>query len=154
MPKKIKIDWKTVAVAGLATIAVALSASSLVAVTRQEKTVDIGASAYQIAGVDDSGYLDKEDETSIVTKQINADGLEITASDEKSVNYIVHAYDKDGKLISSSEVQTGDYDASMLPEKTETVRVEIICPTWDEDQTISWTEKFDYAKLLTIKTNK
>lgn len=155
MPKqKTKIDWKTVAVAGLATIAVAMSASSLVAVTRQEKTVDIGWTNYQVAGVTEAGKIDTSIKETITSDLINAKGLTVDFDEDANLSIVVHYYDEDKQYLSEamSSAYTDDFDAT-VPDGAEYARL-VITPKSDEDGEISYAEMLKYVGQFTATVDK
>ena len=99
---------------------------------RQTTVTEIGAEAYTIAALDDSGEQTDGD-TSIVTRNaVTTDGLTVTIADDATVTYALYFYDADGEFVSKTADLSADFDGSAIPENAETAKI-VITPTADED---------------------
>ena len=69
---------------------------------RQTTVTEIGAEAYTIAALDDSGEQTDGD-TSIVTRNaVTTDGLKVAIADDATVTYALYFYDADGEFVSKT----------------------------------------------------
>lgn len=120
---------------------------------RQTTVTQIGAEAYTIAALDDSGEQTDGD-TSIVTRNaVTTDGLKVEIADDATVTYALYFYDADGEFVSKTADLSADFDGSAIPENAETAKI-VITPTADEDGKVDLTEVLGYAKQVTITVNK
>ena len=120
---------------------------------RQTTVTEIGAEAYTIATLDDSGEQTDGD-TSIVTRNaVTTDGLKVAIADDATVTYALYFYDADGEFVSKTADLSADFDGSAIPENAETAKI-VITPTADEDGKVDLTEVLGYAEQVTITVNK
>ena len=120
---------------------------------RQTTVTEIGAEAYTIATLDDSGEQTDGD-TSIVTRNaVTTDGLKVEIADDATVTYALYFYDADGEFVSKTADLSADFDGSAIPENAETAKI-VITPTADEDGKVDLTEVLGYAEQVTITVNK
>ncbi len=120
---------------------------------RQTTVTEIGAEAYTIAALDDSGEQTDGD-TSIVTRNaFTVDGLKVAIADDATVTYALYFYDADGEFVSKTADLSADFDGSAIPENAETAKI-VITPTADEDGKVDLTEVIGYANSLTITVNR
>ena len=120
---------------------------------RQTTVTEIGAEAYTIATLDDSGEQTDGD-TSIVTRNaVTTDGLKVEIADDATVTYALYFYDADGEFVSKTADLSADFDGSAIPENAETAKI-VITPTADEDGKVDLTEVLGYAGQVTVTVNK
>ena len=122
-------------------------------VDRNTTVTQIGAEAYKIAALDDSGEETESDKSIVTRDAFTTDGLKIELADDAAVSYELYFYDADGEFVSKTGALTADYDGSPVPETAATVKV-VITPTEDEDGKVTLTEVFGYASALTITVNR
>lgn len=119
---------------------------------RQTTVTEIGAEAYTIATLDDSGEQTDGD-TSIVTRDtFTTDGLKVELADEASVTYQLFFYDGEGNFISATGDLSADFDGE-IPENAASAKCEIT-PTADDDGKVDLIEVLGYAGQVTISINK
>lgn len=119
---------------------------------RQTTVTEIGAEAYTIATLDDSGEQTDGD-TSIVTRDtFTTDGLKVELADEASVTYQLFFYDGEGNFISATGDLFADFDGE-IPENAASAKCEIT-PTADDDGKVDLIEVLGYAGQVTISINK
>ena len=120
---------------------------------RQTTVTEIGAEAYTIAALDDSGEQTDGD-TSIVTRNaVSTDGLKAAIADDAVVTYVLYFYDADGEFVSKTADLSADFDGSAIPENAETAKI-VITPTADEDGKVDLTEVLGYAGQVTVTVNR
>ena len=120
---------------------------------RQTTVTEIGAEAYTIAALDDSGEQTDGD-TSIVTRNaVTTDGLKVEIADDATVTYARYFYDADGEFVSKTADLSADFDGSAIPENAETAKI-VITPTADEDGKVDLTEVLGYAGQVTVTVNR
>ena len=120
---------------------------------RQTTVTQIGAEAYTIAALDDSGEQTDGD-TSIVTRNaVTTDGLKVEIADDATVTYALYFYDADGEFVSKTADLSADFDGSAIPENAETAKI-VITPTADEDGKVDLSEVLGYAGQVTITVIK
>lgn len=120
---------------------------------RQTTVTEIGAEAYTIAALDDSGEQTDGD-TSIVTRNaVTTDGLTVTIADDATVTYALYFYDADGEFVSKTADLSADFDGSAIPENAETTKI-VITPTADEDGKVDLTEVLGYAGQVTVTVSR
>lgn len=122
-------------------------------VDRNTTVTQIGAEAYKIAALDDSGEETESDKSIVTRDAFTTDGLKIELADDAAVSYELYFYDADGEFVSKTGALTADYDGSTVSETAATVKV-VITPTEDEDGKVTLTEVFGYASALTITVNR
>lgn len=120
---------------------------------RQTTVTEIGAEAYTIATLDDSGEQTDGD-TSIVTRNaFTTDGLKVEIADDATVTYTLYFYGADDEFISKTDALTEDFDGKAIPENAETAKI-VITPTDDEDGKVDLTEILGYAGQVTVTVNR
>ena len=119
---------------------------------RQTTVTEIGAEAYTIAALDDSGEQTDGD-TSIVTRNaVTTDGLKVEIADDATVTYALYFYDADGEFVSKTDSLFADFDGN-IPDNAESAKI-VITPTADEDGKVTLTEVFGYAGQVTVTVNR
>lgn len=119
---------------------------------RQTTVTEIGAEAYTIAALDDSGEQTDGD-TSIVTRNaFTVDGLAVAIEDDATVAYALYFYDADGEFVSKTDSLSADFDGN-IPDNAENAKI-VITPTADEDGKVTLTEVFGYAGQVTVTVNR
>ena len=120
---------------------------------RQTTVTKIGAEAYTIATLDDSGEQTDGD-TSIVTRNaVTTDGLKVAIADDATVTYALYFYDADGEFVFKTVDLSAGFDGSAIPENAETAKI-VITPTADEDGKVDLTEVLGYAGQVTVTVNR
>lgn len=120
---------------------------------RQTTVTEIGAEAYTIATLDESGEQTDGD-TSIVTRNaVTTDGLKVEIADDATVTYALYFYDADGEFVSKTADLSADFDGSAIPENAESAKI-VITPTADEDGKVDLTEFLGYAGQVTVTVNR
>lgn len=120
---------------------------------RQTTVTKIGAEAYTIATLDDSGEQTDGD-TSIVTRNaVTTDGLKVAIADDATVTYALYFYDADGEFVSKTADLSADFDGSTIPENAESAKI-VITPMADEDGKVTLTEVLGYAAQVTVTVNR
>ncbi len=114
---------------------------------------EIKSAAYEVGGIDTSGKITDSVSSICLTDLIKADGLKCKLKDGAKIKYQVYFYDKNDKLLSSTEPLSVDFDGAACPIGTKSVRIMII-PTADEDGQITEYEKSGYADQLKIIINR
>ncbi len=141
-------------------IAVLISAVIVLGVklNAQITTATVGATAYEIGSLDDSGK--PVDNTGfIVTKDyISANGLTVKIDKDANVQYKVYYFAKSetdasaSTFLSASETWLkSDLDGTTIPEGADLVKI-VIQPVGDAE--VSLFEVIGYAKQLTVTYNK
>lgn len=119
---------------------------------RQTTVTEIGAEAYTIAALDDSGEQ-VDGDTSIVTRNaFTVDGLAVAIEDDATVAYALYFYDADGEFVSKTDSLSADFDGN-IPDNAENAKI-VITPTADEDGKVTLTEVFGYAGQVTVTVNR
>lgn len=119
---------------------------------RQTTVTEIGAEAYTIAALDDSGEQ-VDGDTSIVTRNaFTVDGLAVAIEDDATVAYALYFYDADGEFVSKTDSLSADFDGN-IPDNAESAKI-VITPTADEDGKVTLTEVFGYAGQVTVTVNR
>ena len=131
---------------------VATTVTLFVTLDRQTTVTEIGAEAYTIATLDDSGKQTDGD-TSIVTRNaFTTDGLKVEIADGATVTYTLYFYGAKDEFISKTESLSKDFDGT-IPENAETAKI-VITPTDDEDGKVDLTEILGYAGQVTVTVNR
>lgn len=134
-------------------LAAVLFTTLFVKMDKLTTTETISAGSYSVGGLNANGVY-QETEGSIYTKKnISADGLTVKIKKEAKVTYKIYFYDAKGGYISATEELTANFESSSVPDNAVYAKI-VITPAEDEDGKISWTEKSDYAKALTVTVNK
>ena len=152
---KRKVDWKALGATLLAGFAVILSLGALVKANRAETTETLGATSFTVAVVEADGYVDEDGASAIVSKMVTIDGLKVELVEKSDVTYQLHWYDNHEEFISSTGELDEDFDktGTTIPADAEYVVIEVT-PMDDEDEEISFMEKFEYLKDITVTVNK
>lgn len=149
---KQKANWKAIVIAGVAGLALVLSAGSIVRQVTKEDTKELRNSAFSVAAVTEDGKLDSEATDSLTSdKQAVSKLVSVEKAEGAKAQVFVHYYDEDGVFISTAEV-TDKLEAESAPEGADTFRVEVVPE--DEDGKISVFEKGDYLDLVTVTLKK
>lgn len=120
---------------------------------RQTTVTEIGAEAYMIGVLDESG-AETDGDTSIVTRNaVTTDGLKVEIADDADVTYTIYFYGSEDEFISKTEALSADFDGSAIPENAETAKI-VITPTADEDGKVDLTEVLGYAGQVTVTVNR
>lgn len=130
--------------------AVGVGASKLVDYVKDDtKSLHL---TYDVGGLGTDGkYVD--DESTIYTKEKFAcEGLKATLDFDNEINYKIFYYDILDNFISSTGVLTDGYSET-TPLNGAYARI-MITPTNDEDNKISFVEKYTYGNQLNLKVNK
>ena len=141
---------------GAAIAALILSIGAFAKANDVDKTKELSAFNYKVAGVNDNGTLDNEDKSSIVSDKVTVDGLTIDFTNDENprVSVLVHFYDEDKKFISSTEAITADVEVEAV-EGAEYARLEVVPNEGeDDDNEISYFEMLDFVKELKVSVNK
>lgn len=149
---KQKANWKAIVIAGVAGLALILSAGSIVRQVTKEDTKELRNSAFSVAAVTEDGKLDSEATDSLTSdKQAVSKLVSVEKAEDAKAQVFVHYYDEDGVFISTAEV-TDKLEAEAAPEGADTFRVEVVPE--DEDGKITVFEKGDYLDLVTVTLKK
>ena len=150
--QKAKANWKAIVIAGVAGLALVLSAGSIVRQVTKEDTKELRNSAFSVAAVTEDGKLDSEATDSLTSdKQAVSKLVSVEKAEGAKAQVFVHWYDEDGVFLSTVEV-TDKLEAESAPEGADTFRVELVPE--DEDGKISVFEKGDYLDLVTVTLKK
>ena len=91
------------------------------------------------------------DESTLYTKESFAcDGLKIKLAFDNEINYQIFYYDDMDNFVSSSSIMSSAFEDTVLAADARLV----IVPTNDEDNKISFTERYTYPKQMTVKVAK
>lgn len=151
MTKQKKDTFKWIIVFVLIALIAGGTIFSVVTLTKNETSKTVSAINYQIGNLNESGAYNKNDTSTMVTKNmLKVDGLSIELAEDSAVQYKVFYFNEDGDFISADEYSTSDYSAT-APEGATQVKI-VIDPISDPE--ISFLEIPKYAKQITIKVNK
>lgn len=144
--KKIGLAVAGVGALGLATLGVSKGVSYLKADTKELNL------SYEVGALNSNGeYV--EDESRIYTKEKFAcDGLKVLLDFDSTINYQVFYYDILDNYVDSTEILDNGY-SGISPLNGAYARV-VITPLNDEDNKVSFLEKYKYGNQLTINVNK
>ena len=107
--------------------------------------------SYSLGGLDQTTGKKTEDECAIYTKDlIECTGIELYADFDSDIKYVVHFYDEDENWLSCQENEGLNLKVDQMPEGAVGVRIAIY-PQNDEDDAVSFMEKYTYASDLTVK---
>lgn len=149
---KQKANWKAIVIAGVAGLALILSAGGIIRQVTKEDTKELRNSAFSVAAVTEDGKLDSEATDSLTSdKQAVSKLVSVEKAEDAKAQVFVHYYDEDGVFISTAEV-TDKLEAEAVPDGADTFRVEVVPE--DEDGKISVFEKGDYLDLVTVTLKK
>ena len=149
---KQKANWKAIVIAGVAGLALILSAGGIIRQVTKEDTKELRNSAFSVAAVQEDGKLDSEATDSLTSdKQAVSKLVSVEKAEDAKAQVFVHWYDEDGVFISTVEV-TDKLEAEAAPEGADTFRVEVVPE--DEDGKISVFEKGDYLDLVKVTLKK
>lgn len=148
---KSKKTWKNILIVGLAIITLVGAIVGLSALFRksEETTKEISPS-YAIGGLTEQGaYLEKKE--SIYTKDaFECQGLNVKLAFDNNISYRIFFYDYEDKFVNATEKLTTNYDEDV----SIFVKSARIVITPNDDSKVSWYEKGNYSKQLTISVNK
>lgn len=151
-----KRTWKKIFSIGLATLLIAAAVFGVVKLAqyaRREKTTI--SPSWEIGTINEStGKANSSQKTSLITSEaFSAYGLEIEVDFEANAKYQVFWYDSVGTMIKKSEEL--DEGSQFKVDYGCKVRVELIPDlSNDEDGQISWWEKWNYSRQITIRVKK
>ena len=149
---KQKANWKAIVIAGVAGLALILSAGGIIRQVTKEDTKELRDSAFSVAAVTEDGKLDSEATDSLTSdKQAVSKLVSVEKAEGAKAQVFVHYYDEDGVFISTVEV-ADKLEAESAPEGADTFRVEVVPE--DEDGKISVFEKGDYLDLVKVTLKK
>ena len=140
---------KDILIGGAVALALVMSGGALARAAAGD-TKELSASAYSIGEVTEEGKIDNEAKTSIYTAKYDIkDLVSVEVAEDAKVDVFVHCYSNEGEWFTAVQVSEGEsLDISALPAGG-TFRIEIT-PTDDEDEKISFFEKAEYAKAVTV----
>lgn len=148
---KSKKTWKNILVIGLAIITLVGAIVGLSALFRksEETTKEINPT-YAIGGLTEQGaYLETKE--SIYTKDaFECQGLNVKLAFDNNISYRIFFYDIDDNFVNATGKLTTNYDEDI----SIFVKSARIVITPNEDSKISWYEKGNYSKQLTISVDK
>lgn len=136
------------ALAGVAALtAVGFGVKAIVDYTKEDlKTISL---SFEVGNLGADGKF-VDDESTLYTKEAFAcDGLQLKLDFDNQINYQIYFYDDLDNFIESTAVLSESYSGCVHDSYARLV----IIPTNDEDDKISFTERFTYPKQLTIKVN-
>ena len=146
-----KRNGKMIALSVCCALALLLSAGALARQLAKETTKELSATSYAIGAVTAEGEIDSKDKTAITSDKLKVkDLVSIEIEEDAEVSVVLHWYDEDDELLSSSVVTD---EKPVGPEGAEYFRVEIE-PTDDDDGEVSFFEKGSYANLVTVTLKK
>ena len=125
---------------------------SIVKITSNETSKTVSALSFQIGNLNESGRFNKNDTSTMVTKDmLKLEDIEIILPEDSGVVYKVFYFDEDGEFISSSEyLDTHEFKDEPAEGATQ-VKI-VVKPVSDPE--ISFFEISKYAKQITIKVSK
>ena len=90
---------------------IATTVTLFVKLDRQTTVTEIGAEAYMIGVLDESGAK-ADGDTSIVTRNaVTTDGLKVEIADDAEVTYTIYFYGSEDEFISKTEALSADFSA-------------------------------------------
>ena len=124
----------------------------LVALFRQDKTTKEVNPTYSVGALDHNTGKYVETKSAIYTKDgIECQGLTTTLDFDAVVKYQLYFYSEHDEFVHTSGTLDGVFHSSDVPVYAKYVRI-VIVP--NEDEEITFFEKFGYAKQLTVEVNK
>lgn len=106
---------------------------------------------YTVGGLDKTNGKPTDDECALYTKDlIECTGIELYADFDSNIKYTVHFYDDNETWISCTENEGLNLKINEMPENAHGVRIAIY-PQADENDKVSFGERFTYANQLTVK---
>lgn len=137
------------ALAGIAALtAVGFGVKAIVDYTKKDlKTI---SPTFEIGNLGSDGKYVNDESTLYTKDAFRCDGLQIKLDFDNQINYQIFYYDDLDNFTESTDVLSEAYSDGGHDSYARLV----IIPTNDEDDKISWTEKFTYPQQLTIKVNK
>ena len=151
-----KRTWKKILSISVATLMIAATVFGFVKLAKyasREKTTV--SPSWEIGTINETtGKANSAQKTSLITSEaFNAYGLEIEVDFEANAKYQVFFYDSVGTMFKKSEEL--DEGSQFKVDYGCQVRVELIPDlTNDEDGQISWWEKWNYSRQITIRVKK
>ena len=114
----------------------------------------MNASDYTVGAITVEGKI-VESKLSVYSDMETVEGLEIELDSETAtVTYKVAFYDEDGKFLSITGEQTGDFDNENVPENAKSFRI-IITPYEVDGEAVKLNvfNKAEYIKQVTVRFN-
>lgn len=146
MAKKKGLKWWQWVLIALGVV-VTLGSVSALFKADEEKTLSVFS--YERAAVEAGKVY--ESDASIVSDYFSVNEMVVDIDSDAKITYQIHFYDEDKEYVSSTEELSEDFTYEHAEGSTKVyARIEIT-PTKDDE--ISWTEKFEYAKQLTVTYN-
>ena len=126
---------------------------SIVKITSNETSKTVSAFSFQIGNLNESGGFNKNDTSTMVTKDmLKLEGLDITLPADSAVQYKVFYFNEDGDFLVADETySTSAFASESTPEGAAQVKI-VVKPVSDPE--ISFFEISKYAKQITIKVSK
>ena len=151
---------RSILVALMALVALAVGIFAAVKVGKIEKTKDLGLTSYSVGSIAEASGAEEKSAHAIRTGFLKADKFnKITLGENAEITYRVFYYNADKDFIGKTEVQSADLTeiakTQTVEEATENVkyfRVVIIVPEAKDDVTVF--NMNDYVKQLTVTLNK
>jgi hypothetical protein len=116
-------------------------------------TKSVSASAYTVGGIDEAGKTTEAENTIYTKNTVNVDGLRVKVAEDAKITYRVYFYTENGDLAGTTVDLSTDLTDDLIPGEAVSARI-VITPTADEDGKISTSEKYEYAKQLTVVSFK
>lgn len=159
--KSDKAKWGAVIVAGVILAGGIIGLT--VRVSNNETTRKLGASSFQVGLLndDDGKYPTKDvDKSGLSTKSFYKleDLVSIKVAEDAEIKYHVNYYGEDKNFLGASQALEESYNSEIVTgvenlSSAKYIKIEIV-PTEDDDETVSWLEKFSYVKQLTVTVAK
>ena len=98
---------------------IATTVTLFVKLDRQTTVTEIGAEAYMIGVLDESG-AETDGDTSIVTRNaVTTDGLKVEIADDADVTYTIYFYGSEDEFIAKTDALSTDFNGTAIPENAE-----------------------------------
>ena len=124
----------------------------LVSLFRQDKTTKEINPTYSVGALDMSTGKYVETKSAIYTKEgIECQGLTTSLDFDAVVKYQLYFYSEHDEFIHTTGTLTSVFNSTDVPVYAKYVRI-VVIP--NEDENISWLERFDYAKQLNVEVDK
>ena len=152
MTKQKKDTFKWIIVFVLIALIAGGTIFSVVTLRKNETSKTVSALSFEIGNLNESGGFNKNDTSTMVTKNmLKLEDIEIILPEDSGVVYKVFYFDEDGDFISSSEyLDTHEFKDEPAEGATQ-VKI-VVKPVSDPE--ISFFEIPKYAKQITIKVSK
>ncbi|MDE6441422.1 MAG: hypothetical protein K2L12_01550 [Clostridia bacterium] len=137
------------ALAGVAAItAVGFGVKAIVDYTKNDlKKITL---SYDVGNLGADGKYVANESTLYTKESFPCDGLQVKLDFDNKINYQIFYYDDLDNFVSSTPVMDSAFEGRVWGTNARIV----IIPTDDEDDKISFTEKFSYPKQMTVKVAK